>query len=82
MAIMDVRPTLRKVEPPNRAKGVVARANFFMAERYHIHLSKSQRKLFEAWNKEFPPTAWEKTQANQVAKFEGYHNAYIERWIS
>lgn len=78
----EVDPTLRKVEPPNRAKGVVARANLFMAEHYHIRLSSSQRKLFEAWNKEFPPTAWEKTWANEVAKIEGYHNTYIERWIS
>jgi len=29
----------------------VARANLFMSEKYQINLSKSQRKLYEAWHR-------------------------------
>ncbi|QBS08992.1 endonuclease [Legionella israelensis] len=69
--------SLRKAEPPARVKGLVARANLFMAEKYHVRLSKAQRKLFEVWNKEHPPGDWEKEWARRVAKIEGYPNPYI-----
>ena len=48
-----------------------------MAEKYNIELSVSQKKLFEVWNKQSPPTDWEKEWAAQVAKIEGYSNPYI-----
>lgn len=67
----------RKVEPSNHAKGIVARANLFMAKKYKIQLSDAQKKLFEAWNKQFPPTNWELTWAYRVEEVEGYRNTYI-----
>lgn len=69
----------RKVEPFNTAKGIVARANLFMAAHYGIKLSSSQRRLFKAWNKTFPPTTWEKQWAARIARIEGYPNPYITR---
>ena len=66
-----------KIEPANRAKGIVARANLFMSKKYDIKLSPSQRKLFDAWNKQFPPSLFEKKWASQVALIEGYPNPYI-----
>lgn len=67
----------RVVEPADVAKGIVARANLFMAYRYKLRLSDSQRQLFEAWNTLFPPTSWEMDWARQVEAFEGYKNPYI-----
>lgn len=72
-----VDKTLRKAEPSGRAKGIVARASLFMSDKYHIKLSASQRKLFDAWNRQYPPGAWEKEWAGRVAKVEGYPNPYI-----
>jgi len=69
--------SLKKVEPRDEAKGIVARANLFMVQKYHIKLSVSQKRLFETWNKKYPPTAWEKTWAYQVASVEGYTNPFI-----
>lgn len=69
----------RKAEPSDESKGLVARANLFMADKYNIRLSKSQRKLFEAWNKQFPPSKWERQWASQVAYNEGYDNPYITK---
>lgn len=67
----------RSVEPRDEAKGIVARANLFMSEKYGIKLSDSQRNLFKAWNKKYPPAAWEKEWAGKVAVIEGYDNPYI-----
>lgn len=78
----EVDSKLRKVEPADRAKGIVARANLFMSDRYHIRLSKSQRQLFLAWNKAFPPSIWEKEWALEVAMIEGYDNPYITQYSS
>ncbi len=73
----DANTQLRKVEPADSAKGIVARANLFMADKYNIRLSAAQRKLFEAWDKQFPPSDWEKKWAGKVAEIEGYQNPYI-----
>lgn len=70
---------IRKVEPGNTAKGIVARASLFMSDRYHIRLSKKQRKMFEAWDKLYPPTRHELNWAKKVAVIEGYENPYIAR---
>ena len=74
---IEIDATLRKVEPPDRAKGIVARANLFMSDKYQVQLSEAQRKLFEIWNTQFPPNAWEKNWASKIASIEGYSNPYI-----
>ena len=76
---IEIDKKQRKVDPPNRAKGIVARANLFMSERYNIRLSPAQRKLFKAWSKQYPPTEQEKSWAASVAKVEGYQNRYIHK---
>lgn len=77
---MKIDKALRRAEPPDNAKGVVARAYLFMAEHYRISLSSSQKQLFMAWNKTYPPSAWELQWASQVAAIEGYPNPYITQW--
>jgi deoxyribonuclease-1 len=67
----------RKAEPSDTIKGLVARANLFMSAFYRVKLSPSQRKLLEAWDKQFPPDAWEKEWAQKIATIEGYENPYI-----
>jgi deoxyribonuclease I len=68
---------LRVAEPPDRAKGIVARANLFMADKYQVELSKEQRRLLQKWNKQFPPNSWELQWAEEVAEIVGYRNPYI-----
>lgn len=67
----------RAVEPRDAVKGIVARANLFMSSHYNIKLSKGQRRLFENWNRRFPPSNWEKLWESRVAAIEGYHNFLI-----
>lgn len=66
-----------EVEPSNKAKGIVARATLFMSEKYHIPLDDKKRALYLQWHKQYPPSAWEKAWASQVALIEGYNNPYI-----
>lgn len=70
----------RQVEPANEVKGIIARAYLFMSQRYKIPLSPAQNKLFLAWNKQFPPTEWEREWERQVAAIEGYDNEFITDW--
>lgn len=70
----------RTAEPSDVAKGVVARAYLFMSAHYNLSMSKSQRHLFEAWNRQYAPTSWELEWAGKVALIEGYDNPYITQW--
>lgn len=72
-----IKTSLRKVEPRDEAKGIVARASLFMSKKYGIQLSDAQRCLFEVWNTKYPPTAWEKEWAERVASIEGYTNPFM-----
>jgi len=69
--------TSRKVEPDNTAKGIVARASLFMSQKYNIKLSKSQRNMFEVWDKQNLPSKYELEWAKKVAAIEGYQNPFI-----
>ena len=77
---ITIDKTSRQVEPSDEVKGLIARAYLFMSQQYTIPLSSSQNKLFLAWNKRFPPTAWEREWAGQVAFIEGYENPFITQW--
>lgn len=70
----------RRVEPDEQIKGLVARASLFMSDLYQLKLSDAQRKLFIAWDRLYPPSAWEKQWAQRVAEKEGYKNPYIEKY--
>lgn len=77
--VMQIDKKERKAEPDDRVKGLVARANLFMALHYGLKLSSSQRQLLEAWHKQFPPDDWEKEWALKIAAIEGYENPYIRQ---
>ncbi|MDE5832739.1 MAG: endonuclease [Desulfovibrio sp.] len=67
-----------KFEPPDQAKGEVARASLYMADSYKIfNLSKQQRQLFEAWDKRFPVTPWECERNRRIAKAQGNDNPRV-----
>lgn len=71
----------RRVEPRAMVRGMVARAYLYMANTYSIHLSPAQHQLFAAWNKEYPPDAWEVLWDNRIAMLQGNHNLYITHYL-
>ncbi|TAA43678.1 endonuclease [Corallincola spongiicola] len=66
----------RVAEPPQRARGWIARIYFYMADKHGVKLSSKQRKLFQAWDKQFPPTDSECQHQQAVAALQGDINRY------
>ncbi len=75
----EARTDDRRFDPPDRAKGEVARASLYMAEAYsgRFRLSRQQRQLFEAWDRQFPVTEWECTRARRIERIQGNVNPFV-----
>lgn len=65
------------VEPPERARGTIARTYFYMSEQYKIVLSPKQKMLFRLWDKKFPVTKWECEREKLIFQIQKNHNNYI-----
>lgn len=69
----------RKAEPPERARGEIARAYLYMEETYKQYsMSKAQRQLMSAWDKMYPVTDWECTRAKKIYKIQKNKNKVID----
>lgn len=68
-----------RFEPPNMAKGQLARAALYMDENYpHYNLSRQQRQLFEAWDKMYPVDKWECERARRIERLQGNANNRVK----
>ena len=67
----------RVAEPPENSRGAIARAYFYMSDKYGLTLKKEQRNLFNAWNEQHPPTDKECRINKKVAEIQGGMNPYI-----
>lgn len=68
----------RKVEPPIRARGQIARTYLYMQKEYGLRISSSQMKLFTAWNKTYPVSELECKRDNIIAIKQGNHNPFVQ----
>lgn len=64
-------------EPPDRVKGMIARAYFYMSDSYEIPMSKQQQQLFMAWHKQYPVTQWEQLREQRISRIMGAGNAFV-----
>lgn len=74
----------RVFEPRPEARGLVARVNFYMADRYNLRLSSKQERLFMAWDKMYPVSEWEKERDRRIAARMGHHNPFVtgqSQWV-
>lgn len=68
----------RKAEPPEAARGVIARTYLYMEQRYKRYkMSKQQRKLMEVWDKQYPVTEWECKRAERIRSLQGNVNGMV-----
>ncbi|MCL2011337.1 MAG: endonuclease [Cystobacterineae bacterium] len=68
-----------RAEPPESARGIIARTYLYMQAEYpRYQMGKPQKKLMEAWNKTYPPDQWECTRARRIAKIQGNVNKITE----
>lgn len=69
----------RVVEPRNEVKGMIARIYFYMHDRYDLRMSDQQRRLMQAWDKQFPVTSWEIERDLKIASRMGNGNPFVSR---
>jgi deoxyribonuclease-1 len=68
-----------KVEPPERARGILARTYLYMQAAYpRYSMGRPQQRLMEAWDRMYPPDAWECTRARRIAAIQGNANGITE----
>lgn len=67
----------RTVEPRNAIKGMIARIYFYMHDRYDLRMAEQQQRLFMAWDKMYPVSAWERERDRRIAKRMGHSNPFV-----
>lgn len=68
-----------KVQPPERARGKIARAYLYMADLYKLNLPDEQRRLFEAWDAMYKPASDECQRNVLIKQMQGNDNPFITR---
>ena len=67
----------KQAEPPDAAKGAVARTYLYMSDKYGVQLSKAQRQLMEAWSRQYKAQDWECDRERTISKAQGNENSYV-----
>lgn len=69
----------RTVEPRPGARGEIARAYLYMEATYpgHAIVTARTRPMFDRWNRQDPPDAWEQRRNVLISKIQGKHNRFI-----
>ena len=77
---MEIEFSNKKAEPSETVFGDIARTYFYMRDRYGLRISKSQEKMFIAWNNMDPVTAWEKKRNQLIKELQGDENLYVSNY--
>jgi deoxyribonuclease-1 len=69
----------RKAEPPEMARGRIARTYLYMEGAYKRYsMSKSQRQLMNAWDEMYPVDAWECARAKKITSLQKSKNDVVK----
>ncbi len=77
----EVDQKARSAEPTPSVRGEVARAMFYMADRYKARglvLFEKQAKLMHEWHLADPPSQHEKERNNIIESLQGNRNRFID----
>jgi deoxyribonuclease-1 len=71
--------TVPKIEPRPEIRADIARTYMYMDWAYPGHgiISRSNQKLFAAWDKEDPVDDWERGRARRIEAIQGNRNPFI-----
>ena len=77
----DMEIVNRKAEPPEDVRGDIARIYFYMSDAYPGRgiVSKKNRKLFDAWDRQDPVDEWECEKERRVRAIQGSENFFVSR---
>ncbi|ANN29158.1 endonuclease [Vibrio vulnificus] len=74
----DVPIDGRKVQPPEQARGAIARTYLYFEAVYpRYSMSKAQRQLMQAWDKQYPTTKVECQRAQRIKQQQGNANPIL-----
>jgi len=74
----DMRIDGSKAQPPEAARGKIARTYLYMDNAYSRYkMSSQQRKLMQAWDKMYPASEWECERAARIKKIQGNENRFV-----
>lgn len=74
----DMRIEGSKVQPPEAARGRIARTYLYMDQVYpRFKMSSQQRKLMHAWDKMYPVSQWECQRAARIKKIQRNENPFV-----
>jgi len=73
----EVNFKAKRFEPAPHIRGDIARAYLYISDRYNIRLSKQQRALFNAWDKQDPPNEWETKKSKLIKEIQGNENKFV-----
>lgn len=68
----------KRAYPKEDIRGDIARTYFYMSDKYNVRLSKQERKIMEAWDKQDPVSEWERVKNKRIEKIQGNNNSYIK----
>jgi len=68
----------RRVEPRPPVRGEIARAMFYMQQRYRLPVFQRQGELLLRWHREDPPDAEERRRNDAIARIQGRRNPFID----
>ena len=72
-----------KAEPPVEARGRIARSYLYMELAYpRYKMSKQQRQLMEAWDKQHPVSQWECLRTQRISNLQGNINTVVSHQCS
>ncbi|CAG35020.1 endonuclease [Desulfotalea psychrophila] len=70
----------RKAQPPEEARGRIARTYKYMEWAYpQYSMSRQQQKLSRAWDRQYPVSNWECTRAERIEKIQGNRNPFVAK---
>lgn len=70
----------RRAQPPERARGQIARAYLYMDAVYPKYkMSSQQRKLMSAWDTLYPVSQWECERGVKIKEVQGNVNPILEQ---
>ncbi len=69
----------RKAEPPQAARGQISRAYLYMESTYpRYSMSRQQRQLMNAWDKQYPVERWECRRTKKIAALQKGANDIVK----
>lgn len=76
----DMRIENKKAQPPKEARGRIARTYLYMDSAYkHFKMSRAQRQLMQAWDKQFPTSSWECQRYQRIKKIQLNENDIMQQ---